>query len=93
LGQISIIIQRVRGGSMIKVYDEATGTVYGTISEAQLQALMGQLEEESREDADYYINQATVDMLEQRSVDAGLVALLRNALGDREDMDIRWVRE
>ncbi len=78
---------------MIRIYDEATGTVYGTITETQLHALMGQLEEESLEDTDYYINQATVDMLEERKVDPGLVTLLRNALGDREDMDIRWVRE
>jgi hypothetical protein len=78
---------------MVKIYDEETGAVYGTITEAQLQALMGQLEEESLEDTDFYINQATVDMLEDKKVDAGLVALLRNALGQREDMDIRWARE
>ncbi len=78
---------------MIKIYDEATDTVYGTITEAQLQALMSQLEEESFEDTDYYINQATLDMFEERGVDPGLVALLRKALGDREDMDIRWARE
>jgi hypothetical protein len=78
---------------MIKIYDEATDTVYGTISETQLQALMSQLEEESLEDTDYYINRATLDMFEERGVDPGLVTLLRNALGDREDMDIRWARE
>ncbi len=78
---------------MVKIYDEATDTVYGTITEAQLQALVSQLEEESLEDTDYYINQATLDMFEERGVDPGLVALLRKALGDREDMDIRWARE
>ena len=78
---------------MIKVYDQGSGRTYGTITEAQLQALMSQLEEESREDRDYYINAATLDMLEENGADAGLVTLLRNALGDREDMDIRWARE
>ena len=78
---------------MIKIYDEATGTVYGTITEAQLQVLFDQLEEESPEDTDYYINAATIDMFEERKADAGLVALLRKALGDRDDMDIRWARE
>ncbi len=78
---------------MIKIYDEESGKVYGTITEAQLQALMNQLEEESREDTDYYINQATVDMFEDKKVDPSLVALLRSALGEREDMDIRWARE
>lgn len=78
---------------MIKVYDQASGRTYGTITEAQLEALVSQLEEESREDRDYYINAATIDMFEENGVDAGLVTLLRNALGDREDMDIRWTRE
>ena len=51
-----------------------------------------QLEEESLEDTDYYINPATLDMFEERGADAGLLTMLRNALGDREDMDIRWSR-
>jgi processive 1,2-diacylglycerol beta-glucosyltransferase len=79
--------------SMVKIYDESSGRVYGSITDAQLQAMIDQLEEESREDRDYYINAATIDMFEERGLDAGLVALLRNALGDREDMDIRWARE
>ena len=78
---------------MIRIYDEASGTVYGTITEAQLQFLIGQLEEESVEDTDYYINRATVDMFEQNGADADLLKLLRKALGAREDMDIRWARE
>jgi processive 1,2-diacylglycerol beta-glucosyltransferase len=77
---------------MFTIYDEATDKVYGTLTEAQLQFLLDHLEEESAEDTDFYINQATVDMLEQDGADAGLLKLLRTALGAREDMDIRWVR-
>lgn len=77
---------------MITIYDEATDKTLGTLTEAQLQFLMDHLEEESAEDTDFYINQATVDMLEQDGADAGLLKLLRTALGAREDMDLRWVR-
>ena len=77
---------------MFTIYDEATDTAYGTLTEVQLQFLMDHLEEESAEDTDFYINQATVEMLEQDGADAGLLKLLRTALGQREDMDIRWVR-
>jgi processive 1,2-diacylglycerol beta-glucosyltransferase len=77
---------------MITIYDEATDKTLGTLTEAQLQFLMDHLEEESAEDTDFYINQATVDMLEQDGADAGLLKLLRTALGAREDMDMRWVR-
>ena len=77
---------------MFTIYDEATDTIYGTLDEMQLQFLMDHLEEESAEDTDFYINQATVDMLEQDGADAASVKLLRTALGGREDMDIRWAR-
>ena len=78
---------------MIKIYDEATGTVYGTLTEAQFASLASKLEEESLEDTDYYINRDTIDMFEEQRVDPAAVALLRAALGNREDMDIRWARE
>lgn len=78
---------------MITLYDESTGVVIGAITEAQLQFLTGHLEEESTEDADYYINGMTIDGFELDGADPGLLQLLRKALGDREDMDIRWERE
>jgi len=78
---------------MITIYDEATDAVVGAITEAQLKFLTDHLEEESTEDADYYINGMTIDGFEQDGADPGLLQLLRKALGDREDMDIRWVRK
>jgi hypothetical protein len=64
----------------------------GTLTDDQFQILADALEEESDVDQDYYINLATVEMLEARGADAGLVAVLKRALGGREDMDIRWER-
>ena len=79
--------------SMIKLYEKDTGVFLGTITEAQLQFLIDQLEEESAEDTDYYINQATIDLFEETGADADLLALLRQTLGTREDIEIQWVRE
>lgn len=78
---------------MIKLYEKDTGLFLGTITEAQLQFLIDQLEEESTEDTDYYINQATLDLFEEGEADADLLALLRQALGPREGIEIQWVRE
>jgi hypothetical protein len=75
---------------MIQLHEKETGVFVGTITEAQLQFLIDQLEEESTEDRDYYINQATLDLFEQRGADADLLALLRQALGTREDIEIEW---
>jgi processive 1,2-diacylglycerol beta-glucosyltransferase len=78
---------------MVKLYDEATGTVFGTISEDQFQFLVDQLEEESLDDTDYWIHPETLELLEENGADAALLAVLRDALGDREDVDIHWTRE
>ena len=77
---------------MIKVSDKETGAALGTISEGQLQFLQDALEEESRHDQDYYINETTVDNFEQSGADRELVALLRRALAGRTEMEIRWSR-
>ena len=75
---------------MVKLYDSASGTELGRISREQLQLLLDHLEEESDEDQDYYLNRATLDYLEGSGADQELVRLLRAALDDREDMEIRW---
>ena len=77
---------------MIKLYDLQTNKLIGEISETQLDFLIAQLEEESLEDQDYYLNQATLDIFEQAGGDAALIALLRQTMGEREEMDIRWER-
>lgn len=77
---------------MIKVYDAASGAEIGTIGDADLQFLIGQLEEESSEDQDYYINTVTLDMFEQAGAGPALIGVLRQGLAGREEMDIRWER-
>jgi len=79
--------------TMIKLYDKDTRGFLGTLTEVQLQFLIDQLEEESTEDTDYYINQATLDLFVEAGADADLLALLRQALGAREGIEIQWVRE
>ena len=75
---------------MIQLHDKDTGTWLGTITEDNLQYLIDQLEEESREDKDYYINETTLDIFEQSGADKALITLLRGALNGRTGMEIRW---
>ena len=81
------------GMTVIKLHDKDTRVVLGTITEAQLQFLIDQLEEESTEDTDYYIDQATLDLFADAGADPSLLALLRQALGTREGMEIQWTRD
>jgi hypothetical protein len=77
---------------MIELHEKETGIFVGTITEAQLQFLIDQLEEESADDTDYYIDQATLDLFEEVGAEADLLALLRQALGPREGIEIVWSR-
>lgn len=77
---------------MIQLHDKDTGASLGFVTDEQLQFLIDQLEEESGDDQDYYINGDTIGILEEAGADAGLVLLLREALNSREEMEIRWSR-
>jgi hypothetical protein len=77
---------------MVTLRDKETGRVLGTITEEQLQFLTEELEEESDEDADYYLDRATLEYFAESGIDPGLLDLLTQALGDRDDMEIEWVR-
>ena len=78
---------------MIKLYDNSTNELLGEITEVDLLFMVSQLEEEWAEDHDYYINWPTVDLFESKGASADLLQLLGTALGDREDMEIRWSRQ
>lgn len=77
---------------MIRLTDKETGAALGSISEEQFRFLMENLEEESPEDDDYYLNGATLELLEDEGADPALIKILRDALGEREEMELRWVR-
>jgi hypothetical protein len=77
---------------MIQVHDKETGAHLGEITEQQLKFLIDQLEEEYEEDQDYYINRPTLDMFADRGADPELIAFLKQAMGEREEMEIVWSR-
>lgn len=77
---------------MVQLYDKDTGANLGAITDAQFQFMHDHLEEESAEDTDYYFTPETVDLLQEEGADAELLAVLRKALGQRQEMEIRWAR-
>jgi hypothetical protein len=77
---------------MIDLYNDATNQLIGSITEADLKVLMDALEEESARDRDYYIDQATIDVIGDGRATEHLLKVLREALGSNEGVDIRWER-
>ena len=77
---------------MITLIDVATNAELGTITDTQLKFMIDQLEEESADDQDYYINRATLDVIGDGRATDHLLNLLRTALGASDGIDIRWER-
>ncbi len=75
---------------MPRLYEKASGRLLGEISEDQLSFLNECLVEESEEDRDYYLDGPAIEFLEEEGADAALMVLLRKALGDRDEIEIRW---
>jgi processive 1,2-diacylglycerol beta-glucosyltransferase len=75
---------------MKTLYDEDTGEMIGAITDEQFQFLVDQLEEESSLDQNYAITLMLLAYFEELNADPALIAMLRNALGEREEMEITW---
>lgn len=80
----------LHGGRMPKLYNATTGAELGEITDEQLEFLQDQLEEESADDQDYYINQETLEYFAEQGAEPALIDLLRAALSGRDEIDIRW---
>jgi hypothetical protein len=75
---------------MITLSMKDTGAVLGPITDDDFEVLAGQLVVESEEDTDYYVDGATIDILEAAGASADLVGMLRRAVGASEGVDIVW---
>ena len=76
---------------MIQLRNKESGEVLGAITEDDLQFLIDNLEEESEDDTDYFINRLTLEIFKEKGTNKTLIKLLENALGDRDDMEIEWL--
>jgi nucleoid-associated protein YejK len=77
---------------MITLRLKDSGATLGSISEADLQVLLDQFEEESSTDRDYFIDEQTVQLLEDAGASPDTCALLRKAVGSSDGIDIVWSR-
>ncbi len=77
---------------MIQLLDKESGDVLGTITEDDLQFLIDNLEEESEDDTDYFLNRSTIEIFKEKGTNKTLIKLLENALGDRDGMEIEWLK-
>lgn len=77
---------------MATLLNKTTGQTIGSISDAQLKFLIDQLEEEHDEDQEYWLSRDVLAVLEDAGADGSLVAMLNQALGELEEIDIAWTQ-
>jgi hypothetical protein len=77
-------------GEKIEIYDVETGKPLANISQAELTYLIDSFREWGMEDNDFYILRETVDLFEQSGAPGHLVALLRELMGKKNDLEIGW---
>jgi hypothetical protein len=75
---------------MIKLFDADTDRALGEISEADLEFMKSQMEEEGEDDHDYYIHSSLLEKWQDQGADPSLLSLLSKAMAGREDINIRW---
>ncbi len=77
---------------MVELFDKDSGASIGVITDSQFRFMSELFEEESETDMDYYISQDTIEMMEDEGADVALLDILREALGEKDDMEITWSR-
>ena len=77
----------------IRLFDQETGRELGTITEEQFLDLTELLEEETRGDTDRFVNQEAVEYLEEQGADAALCAMLKEAVGEGEGIEVGWKKD
>ena len=75
---------------MPRLYDVSDNSLLGHISQQDLDLLIAQLEETSRDDRDYFVNNDTFLALVEAGASATLLDAIKVALDRNPEADIRW---
>ncbi|HKZ71394.1 MAG TPA: hypothetical protein VI547_16375 [Anaerolineales bacterium] len=77
---------------MPELYLKSTDKHLGHISEDELKFLAKHLEEESLEDEDYTITSLTLAFLKEQKIGDNLLKLLEEALGEGDEVEVKFTR-
>lgn len=75
---------------MYNLKNKVTNEVIGLINQTQLQFLINQLEEESIEDQDYWVDRDLLDTFRENGADIELLSMLESAFGTNNELEVFW---
>jgi|OM-RGC.v1.001824065 processive 1,2-diacylglycerol beta-glucosyltransferase len=82
----------LRDDDQFVIADAQSDAPIGVVTGKEMRVLFDNLEMESIEDTDFYLNRETLALLEERGASATLLDVLQRALGARSECDVRWRR-
>ena len=77
---------------MPELYLKSDNTHLGHVSDDDLNFLVAQLEEESLTDDDYTIYRMTFEFLKDQGISPNLQAIIEKALGDKDEVEIKYTK-
>lgn len=77
---------------MPELYLKSDSTHLGHVSDDDLKFLIANLEEESLTDDDYTITRMTFEFLKDQGITPSLQVMLEKALGDKEEVEIKYTK-
>ena len=78
---------------MVELFRKSDEMALGTISDDEFQFLEDNLEEESLSDDDYTLDKLTLEYLRGNGMSAHLYQMLAAALGEQEEIEIRYAKK
>jgi hypothetical protein len=77
---------------MPELYLKSNNRHLGHITEDELEFLAKHLEEESTDDEDYTVSRLTLDYLKEQKITPNLLKTLEDALGDADEVELKFTR-
>jgi processive 1,2-diacylglycerol beta-glucosyltransferase len=78
---------------MVELFRKDDNAALGVISDDEFQFLVDNLEEESLGDEDYTLDKLTLEFLRGNGMSAHLFQLLSAALGERDEVEVRYAKK
>lgn len=74
----------------VQLFEKGVERPVFTVTDQQFDFLVEELEEESTTDTDYYMDEATIEMLQDDGADDELLVALRSLLAGRDGIEVAW---
>lgn len=77
---------------MVTLKDKNNNAWLGSVTYAQLQFLINELNDEYKNGQEYLVNRATLEMLKQQGAEVALTNVIEKAMGTKDKVEFYWIK-